>query len=25
MKPHQQVKAEMTRFAEQVKPHFHEG
>jgi alkanesulfonate monooxygenase SsuD/methylene tetrahydromethanopterin reductase-like flavin-dependent oxidoreductase (luciferase family) len=25
MKPHQQVKDEMSRFAEQVRPHFHEG
>jgi len=25
LKPHRQVKEEMARFAEQVKPHFHEG
>ncbi len=25
LKPHRQVKEEMSRFAEQVKPHFHEG
>jgi alkanesulfonate monooxygenase SsuD/methylene tetrahydromethanopterin reductase-like flavin-dependent oxidoreductase (luciferase family) len=25
LKPHSQVKEEMARFAEQVKPHFHEG